>query len=271
MRVRAFLLLNALFLTSSWVSAQTNEQPEAQEPGPIVTDRPTDSASPLTVPRHSFQLEAGYRLSRLESEGHDVDTHVIPDLLLRYGFTEKFEMRLVAAGWTLQEHPSGDSDGLADISLGAKLALAEERGMRPQMGLLVDVSVPVGHDDFTNHHVIPKVLFLAANTLSDRLALTYNLGPSIVTWEDNSEERTDWDFHYAAALSLATGGPVSLFGEFYGALLSGSGRYDRHNFQFGGTMLLSNRLQIDLRGGLGLVDHEPDWLIGAGIAYRLPF
>ena len=253
--------------------AQTGEESDGPEVGPIVTDRPTDSASPLTVPRHALQLEAGYKFSRFEGdrERDQVDTQVFPDLLLRHGFTPESEMRLVAAGWNAQDSASGKTDGFSDISLGAKFGLADEQGMRPQMGLLVDVSVPVGQDGFTNDYVIPKVLFLASNTLSDKLALTYNLGPSVVTSKENGEKRTDWDLNYAAALSLATGGPVTLFGELYGALLTGSGRDDRHNFQFGGTMLLSNRLQIDLRGGVGLVDQEPDWLVGAGIAYRLPF
>ena len=78
------------------------------------------------------------------------------------------------------------------------------------------------------------------------------------------------DLNYAVALSGSVGGPFSLFGEFYGALASGSGRPDRHNFQAGTTILLSNLFQIDIRGGVGLVDNEPDWLVGAGLAFRVP-
>jgi hypothetical protein len=271
-RVLVFaLVLLVLAVETDPVSAQAPETAPESEVGPLVTDRPTDSASPLLVPRHAFQLEAGYKLSRVEEDSGDIETHVFPDLLLRYGINRKVEARLVAAGWTIEDAATRKEEGLSDVSLGAKFALGDERGRRPQMGLLVDVSLPVGDSDITNDYVIPKVLFLASNTLTDRLAVTYNLGPSIVMWEDNGERQTDWDFNYAAALGLATGGPVSLFGEFYGALLSGSGRDDRHNFQLGGTLLLSSRLQIDLRGGLGLVDHEPDWLVGAGLAFRLPY
>lgn len=73
----------------------------------------------------------------------------------------------------------------------------------------------MGQRDQTNEYVIPKILFLGANNLSGRLALTYNIGPSFIT-------------------------------------------------------ALTRLFQIDIRGGLGLVDNEPNWLAGAGLAFRVP-
>lgn len=82
--------------------------------------------------------------------------------------------------------------------------------------------------------------------------------------------RTDVDLNYAVALSGATSRPISLFGEFYGAFILAGDRSDRHSFQTGATVLLTQNFQIDFRVGLGLVDNEPDWLAGAGLAFRLP-
>jgi hypothetical protein len=217
-----------------------------------------------------FQVELGYNFSRQETGSDQIDTRNFPDLLLRYGINSRVEARLSGGGWTFQDDASGNRDGLSDLSLGAKIALADELGHRPQMSLLVDLSLPVGHNDFTCDFAIPKVLFLAANGLTDRIALTYNLGPSFVTSENNGEKQTNVDFNYAIALSGAASGSVSVFGEFYGALISGSKSPDRHFFQAGTTVLISRRFQIDLRGGVGLVDNEPDWLVGAGLAFRLP-
>ena len=236
----------------------------------IVTDRPTDSASPLLVPRHTFQAEAGYKLTSLDNDGNRIETHVAPDLLLRYGFSKSFEGRLVAAGWTIEDSDSGSQDGFTDLSLGAKFPLGDERGRRPQMGLLVDLSLPVGADEFTSDYVIPKVVFLASHTLTEKLALTYNAGASLVTSKNENGSRTDADLSYAVALSGSVGGTVSLFGELYGAFATGAGRPNRHSLQAGATILLSRVLQIDFRSGLGLVDNEPDWLVGAGLAFRLP-
>ena len=238
---------------------------------PIATDRPTDSASPGLVPWRTLQFETGYKFTRFEGDGEQSASHTAPDLLVRYGINKRVEARLFVTGWTFQNGSSGDDDGFNDISLGAKIALAEEKGRRPQMGLLVDVSLPVGHSEFSSDYVIPKVLFLAAHGLTDRVGLTYNIGPSLVTSKEDGGSRTDVDLHYAVALSGATGGPVTFFGEVYGAFAFGGDRLDRHVLQTGATVLLHRSFQIDFRIGLGLVDNEPDWLAGAGLAFRLPF
>jgi hypothetical protein len=238
---------------------------------PIATDRPTDSASPGLVPRRTLQFETGYKFTRIEGEGERQDSHTAPDLLVRYGINKRVEARLFVTGWTFQNTDSGDNDGFNDVSLGAKIALAEESGRRPHMGLLVDVSLPLGQSDLTNDYVIPKVLFLAAHGLTDKIGLTYNVGPSLVTSKDGGGSQTDVDLNYAVALSGVTGGPLTLFGEVYGAFVFGGDRSNRHAFQTGATVLLQRSFQIDFRVGLGLVDHEPDWLAGVGLASRLPF
>ena len=138
------------------------------------------------------------------------------------------------------------------------------------MALLADVSLPVGAVGFTDDYVIPKVLLLATHTLTDRLGLTWNLGPSVVTRKKNDVTQTDVTLNYAVALSGAVGGPFSLFGEVYGNFDFGQGFPDSHTFQVGTTILLSRVFQIDVRGGIGMVDNVPDWLFGAGLAFRVP-
>ncbi len=263
-------LYGVLVATSPIVSAQPGEAADSSSPGPMVTDRPTASASPLVIPRRTFQLELGHKASRTEGEPESLDAQVFPDLLARYGINRKIEVRLAAAGWTLESGPGERPIGFSDISVGAKIALAEEKGRRPQMGFLVDVSLPVGHGDFTSDRAVPKFLFLGSNSLSDRLGLTYNIGPSLVASTNNGESDTDAELEYAVALSGTVGGPFSLFAELFGAFTFDSKLLDRHSFQAGTTILLSPRFQIDIRGGLGLVENEPDWLVGAGLAFRLP-
>ncbi len=237
---------------------------------PIVTDRPTDSASPVLVPRKTLQLELGYKFSRLDTASSRTDTQVFPDLLARYGISRKVELRLTASGWTFRDTDTGKQDGFTDVSLGTKIALADARGKRPQMSLLADVNLPVGDPGFTDDYLIPKVLFLATHGLTDRLGLTYNLGPSLVTRKKNNETRSDVTLHYAVALSGEVGEAVNLFGEIYGAFGYGDDLPDRHSIQAGTTILLSRNVQIDIRGGIGLVDNVPDWLAGVGFAFRLP-
>ncbi len=271
-RILTPVLIAVLLLAgAASASAQVGTEEPASEVTPIVTDRPTDSASPELVPQHAWQLEMGYKFTRADSDTGRIDAQVLPDLLIRFGINKWVEARLVGSDWTFRDQASGKQDGLSDIKLGAKFALAEERGRRPQMALLADVSLPVGQSGFTSDYVIPKVLFLATNNLTDRLGLTYNLGPSVVSSDDSDgDRRTDLDFNYAVALSGGVGGPFSLFGEIFGVIASGRGRPDSHTFQAGALLLVKPNLQLDIRGGVGLVDNVPKWLFGAGLAFRLP-
>jgi hypothetical protein len=259
-------LFAVLVAISPVVSAQSSEEMDTPPPGPIVTDRPTHSASPVLVPPRTFQLEAGYKFSRNE----DVDVQVLPNLLARYGINQAVEARLVAADFNIERSADGKKTGLSDISLGAKIALADESGARPQMALIVGASLPVGHSDFTSEYVIPEILFLGANSLTDRLGLTYNVGPSFVTEKGNGGSDTHIDLNYAVALSGSVGGVFSLFGEFYGAFAFGTNRSDRHGFQAGTTILLRPLFQIDIRAGIGQSENENGWLVGAGLAFRVP-
>jgi hypothetical protein len=263
-------LFAVLVAISPVVSAQSSEETGTPPPGTILTDRPTDSASPVLVPPHTFQLEAGYKFSRNEDGLDSIDAQVLPDLLARYGINQSVEARLVAAGLNIKKSADGTTTGFSDISLGAKIALADESGARPQMALLVGASLPVGHKDFTSEYVIPEILFLGANSLSDRLGLTYNVGPSFVTEKSHGGSDTNIDLNYAVALSGSVGGVFSLFGEIYGAFAFGTNRLDRHGFQAGTTILLNPLFQIDFRAGIGQSENENGWLVGAGLALRVP-
>jgi hypothetical protein len=118
--------------------------------------------------------------------------------------------------------------------------------------------------------VIPKVLLLATHTLTDQLGLTWNLGPSFVTRKKDGVTQTDVTLNYAVALGGAAGGPFSLFGEVYGNFAFGQDVPDSHTVQVGTTILLGRTWQVDVRGGIGMVDNVPDWLAGAGLAFRVP-
>jgi hypothetical protein len=227
--------------------------------------RPT---APLlcSCPPRTFQFEAGYKFSRNE----DIDAQVLPNLLARYGISHAVEARLLVASLNTQRSADGTKAGLSDISPGAKIALTDESSARPKMALLVGASLPVGHSDFTSEYVIPEILFLGANSLSDRLGLTYNVGPSFVTEKSNRGSDTHIDLKYSVALSGSVCGDFSLFGEIYGAFAFGSNRLDSRAFQAGTTILLSPRFQIDFRAGIGQSENENGWLVGAGLAFRVP-
>jgi hypothetical protein len=269
-RLVGFGLSVVLVSSLTPVSARSSAKTENPPPGPIITDRPTATASPVVVPPQTFQLEAGYLFSRSGGGSEATDVQELPDLLLRYGITSTVEIRLVAAGLTIQKGVDGELTGYSDIKIGTKIALADGSGARPQMGLLIDVTLPVGSREFSSGEVIPTVLFLGANNLSRHLDLTYNIGPSIITEERSGSKEINVDLNYTVALSRSVGGGVSLFAEFFGAIAFGSDRSGYLDFKAGTTILLSRRVQIDFRAGVGLSGDDPDWLVGAGFAFRIP-
>jgi hypothetical protein len=237
--------------------------------GPMVTDRPTEGASPLLVAPGHMQLEGGYRLTDVPDAGASRQRHLAPDLLLRFGVDERLELRTYLPGWVHETGVEGTT-GFSDISVGAKLHLAPERGLRPQSALIVEASLPVGAQAVTADYPVPKVLFLASHQLSDTWSVTWNLGPSLnrARVEGRREEALDWN--YAVAASAALPGGVTLFAELFGADVDPDLGPRRRNAQAGATWLLGDRFQLDARAGAGLTDEEPDWFIGLGVSLRLP-
>ena len=168
----------ATWLLTSFASAQT--------PGPIVTDRPTQSAAPFTLAPKTFEIEAGYKFSRTEDSATVTDVQELPDALFRFGVWHGVEARITVSGWDFDNvHRDGveqpRTNGFNDVSVGGKFRLFDAEGRRPDLSILVDVNLPVGSDGFTNDYVNPKVLVLLSEALWQGWGLTTNFGPSIGT------------------------------------------------------------------------------------------
>ena len=129
----------------------------------------------------------------------------------------------------------------------------------------MDVTLPVGSEDLTSDFVSPKLLALLSGTLSDRWALTANIGPAVLRDNDKSVA----ELEYAAAIGAAMSSRFTFFAEFYGAFPLSDTRLHQHSFQTGVTALLGSDAQLDARVGLGLVDNVPAWLTGFGLATRV--
>ena len=266
------LLIAGLFAGVS-VGAATAQQ--ADRP-PISPDRPTASTSPGTVPYHAFQMESGWTFTRVDNDLLRTDSHGYPELLMRFGFTDRFEARATISGLVLGEDARlGDerieTDGYTDMVFGFKANLVAGSGARPQIGLLVDVSVPTGDPGFTTGYASPFVSVLFESSITDRLLLTYNLGPRFITFDDSdSVRRTFVNLDYVVTLGAAATPRIGVFAEVFGAVPLNEDRRSLHSAQAGVSLLLVNNVMIDARAGAGLSDKAADWLVGAGLSVRLP-
>jgi hypothetical protein len=248
----------------------------AQEYPELVTDRPDQTESSVTIPRGTLQLETGWTHAVEEEGGEETITDAFPGTLLRYGVIEGLELRFATEGrvWEELHEPGGNrhSDaGWSDLQVGLKKYLWEEDGCLPEAAILGHLSIPVGEEGFSSGRFDPDFRLSFAHTLTDRLSFGYNLGTS---WETIEDDRGDRDTHssfiYTAALGFGLTDRLGAFIEFFGDIpINGEGG-PANSLDGGFTYLLKDNLQVDCFLGKGLSEDAEDWFVGAGFSYRFP-
>lgn len=237
----------------------------------IATDRPDFVEASSAVGRGRVQLEAGYTYVRDNSAGTRVVSHSYPEALLRIGmFADWFEFRI---GQNLgSEHDSGVGHGIhgaSDLYLGCRFDLAEQKGIFPETSLILQTSVPTGHNSFTARQMLPGFnLLYGWDIIEERLTLG---GSTQVN------RRVDDSSHYYAEYAQAfTVGYkwTQRFGqytEWFGLIPCGATSADartQHYLDGGFTYLITDNFQVDIRAGIGLNRAANDFFAGTGFGIR---
>lgn len=265
------------------IGSITNAQKIDQKIEDIVTDRPDQTESPVTLPKGFIQVELGGTFEgdrmTLVPNGPNIVKRKIesisaPSVLLRYGISNNVELRL-GGEFISEKHkleqttilPGGTSEntesGLAPITLGTKIKMFEEDCARPEMAFLFSLGIPFDTDGpFQSKYVSSEFRLAAAHTLSERFSLSYNLGG---TWDGNLPDRTGI---YTLAFGAGLTSRLSAFAEIYGFLTQGE--TPDHRLDGGFTYLFAKNVQADLSGGIGITEKSPDFFVGAGVSFRLP-
>ncbi len=259
---------------------KVNEDPQAapspaprDREEPLASDRPDFTEASSTVGKGRIQLESGYTYTRDSSAGVTTTGHSYPEALLRVGMlADWFEFRL---GQNFGNTRTGSPDGVfganggEDLYLGVKLGLTERKGLLPETALILQTTVPTGHEDFTASRVNPGVNFLFGSTLiEDRLTL----GGSFQMNRASDDLRHSY-IEFAQSLTVGYGltkklGAYTEWFAFYpsGAVAPGVG--PQHYFNGGFTYRLTPNLQFDIRAGVGLNRQADDFFAGTGFAVR---
>ena len=255
----ARLIIIILFLSVCNLYSQNTE--------PINPDRPDQSNSPSVLPIRSLQFENGIQYESQKFEGDSkISTETIPDVLIRYGLFKNAELR-VDVQYLHQTFKSGMSElelnGMSPLSIGTKIKISEEKGIRPAIGFQFDITIPkTGAQAFQTEYTAPEFRLLMQNTISKKLSVSYNLGE---TWDGFTARPSTL---YTVSLGIEVNKKIGLFIEPYGFLTSGE--KPDHRFDAGLTYLIRNNLQSDISAGVGLTSVSPDFFIGAGFSFRLP-
>lgn len=233
------------------ISIQGNSQ------GKIDTDRPDQTESSALVPRGWFQAELGLQS---EKEGN-TRSYLHPTALWKYGLLNGFELRLITEFTTIQSQINGaeiSEAGMLPFQIGFKLKLFEEKGLRPQAGLIVHNSFSSGK--FKNEKWAPNFRFVMSNKITNTISLGYNLGAE---WNGQSTEAR-WLYTFAPAIEV--GEHWKFYVESYG--FAGKNHSPEHSLAGGMIYYVSRDVQLDISPSWGLTDAAPDNYVTIGLSFR---
>ena len=199
----------------------------------IATDRPSaQTDNSYTLYHKAFQLESGLMYSYSNGE---INSSSIPNLLLRYGAFDKIEFRFSS---DLLISPIGNKISISPIQLGSKIQLIGNESF--QLAFLSMVTF-----DSVNQSTLTKLV--GGNSITDNFGVGYTLGHNL------AKSNTNNSFNYSVFLSNSFNSKITGFLEFYGEwnynLLS---KISTINFDFGGSYLLNDKMQLDAYFGKGL-------------------
>jgi hypothetical protein len=248
----------------------------------IDTDRPTQGASAIVIPKGSFQIEAGLAAAKATTKGNNnyrAFQFAVPTNTFRYAFVKNIEFRLVTQINHFYEkytHPdfryttSSYSIAVSDLQLGFKFQLLNKEDKRLKLGWLTHFITPTGSEGFNNESFGIDNKFLISHTIGDVVTMGYNLGHTYL----------EYGYHQAFVSLSATvkiKERFSLFVEEYYYLTEGYGNQDinlNSNINGGVTFLAKDNLQIDLSIGSNLNLENEDFFrhsrfISAGVSWLI--
>ena len=233
---------------------------------PLVTDRPDFTESSSAVGRGVLQLESGITFLELD-DGTDVTT--IGEVLARWGVAKNFELRFVLPTYSRENGSGGSSSGFLSSGIGVKLQLTEGSGSGFLGGIesavIASTTVPTGTADFSSSDWQPAGVFCASWGLTPTVGIGTNLGVSRPAG-DGTRYTTFWA---SVALGVGLTDQTSVFFELYGFNREEDRGPNTATFQTGMVYLISPDLQLDARVARRLTDRGVDFLVGAGVSWRL--
>lgn len=239
---------------------------ETDSLGALITDRPDATESPTVVPKGFLQLETGAFYQEEESGNVLTKATTFNTALWRYGLLDNLELRL---GWNFTETQTEINgteladvqSGLEPLLVGAKVGIAQEKGLLPEIGILGHIYLPLSAStDYRPETTGVDFRFSFAHTLNKRSSIAYNIGAQ---WGDDSPEAA---YVYTLAYGYSVSNRFGLYAEVYGDLPEDS--ESNHYWDAGLTYLVNDSFQLDATVG-SAINADQTLLLSAGFSYRL--
>lgn len=251
--------------------AQTEREAGEPEERELETDR--DAFTPATS-------TAGKRLTILESSYSFIDnrsvaeTHSFPELLVRYGITERVELRI---GWNYEVGGTGDivsgndggqgPDGAAieresQMLYGFKATVTEQQGWVPRSAVILQGYTPTSGE-------APATDVVAAYAFGWELANRWRLDSSMRYGTEHGPRDAFNQWAPSVVLRVPVTDRWNVHAEYFGIFSDGAERdVSRAFFSPGTHYLLTPNLELGLRVGWGITDDAPKFFSNFGIGWR---
>jgi len=224
----------------------------------LITDRPDQTESAVTVPLNSLQIETGFVYENLIENNTGVENYSVAGTLIRYGVLDNIESRF-GLGYFIRKADVSVYD-FDDLLAGLKINLLKEDPDPLDFGLMFHVVVPAA-SIIGFRFIEPELILALSQSLSERFSISANLGGS---WNNQFSEIF---YLYTVATGYSLTDKSAAFIEFYGNLSSVFSPV--LNIDGGFTHFLSDNLQLDISGGKGITGTDSFWFVSAGASYRI--
>lgn len=244
--------------------------------GEIETDR--DSFTPAVTAAGRGRLIAESAYSFIDNPRLK-ETHSYPELLLRYGLTERLELRL---GWNYEvggaaNEVSGSGSGEeflpatgarsglkreSNLSYGLKYALNDQRGWLPASAAILQATTPTSGP--ANDSALTAT-YVVGWELPQRwkldAAMRYRLGSEGADWFNV------WSPSVVLKVPLAE--RINVHAEYFGLFSQNKEKdFVLHYFSPGVHYLVTDNLEVGFRVGWGLNDQSARFFVNAGVGVR---
>ena len=248
------------------VDGEWRERPVLETP---VGDRSTlgDRITAITAGR--VQVEGGYVFVRDTVAGTGVTQHTVPDLLFRFGLTDRLEVRIGWPGWVSTDFSGplagNSSSDTLEPNVGFMVDLFGQDGWLPQTALLAAVPITLQGDPLAMNSLQPLSQLLYAWYFTDRLAAGGATGVALFRFD--GDDFIQWQQSVNVDYLLTD--RVDGFLEW--EVLVDRGSADdgsQHLLGAGFSYLWTERFQTTWRAGVGANDRAPDFLTDIRFAFR---
>jgi hypothetical protein len=233
---------------------------------PLVTDRPDFTESSSSVGKGVLQLESGFTFADLEN---GTDLTAIGEILARWGIAERLELRFLLPTYARESGSGTSASGFLSTYVGLKYELAEGGGNGfiggMEAALIAGTTVPTGTGDFESSNWEP----VGVLSTSWELGSNAGIGTNIGLGRPAGDEQRFTTLWASVALGVGVTDDVSAFIELIGFNREEERGPNTLTFQTGLVYLFNPDLQLDARVARRLTDRGVDFLIGAGLSWRL--